>query len=51
MAAFYQKINQSAHITVQWISGTKPREVRLGQIADVLGAEQKSYLIIIDTLD
>lgn len=31
-------LNQSAHITVQGIAGTKPREVQLGSIAKVLGA-------------
>lgn len=31
-------LNQSAHITVQGIAGTKPREVQLGIIAKVLGA-------------
>ncbi|EQC43445.1 cell division protein FtsA [Bacteriovorax sp. Seq25_V] len=31
-------LNQSAHITVQGIAGTKPREVQLSFIAKVLGA-------------
>lgn len=33
-----EQLNQSAHITVQGISGTTSREVPLGHIADVLGA-------------
>ncbi len=33
-----EQLNQSAHITVQGLSGTKPREVQLSLIARVLGA-------------
>lgn len=33
-----EKLNQKAHITVQGLSETKPREVELGRIAQVLGA-------------
>ena len=33
-----EQVNQSAHITVQGISGTKPREIEISSIAKVLGA-------------
>ncbi|MBT3234994.1 MAG: cell division protein FtsA [Bdellovibrionales bacterium] len=33
-----EKLNQSAHITIQGMVGTKEREVQLGMIAEVLGA-------------
>lgn len=33
-----EKVNQAAHITVQGLSGTRPREVRLGEVSEVLGA-------------
>jgi len=41
------KLNQSAHITVHGLSGTKAREVRLGQVAEVLGARADELFTII----
>jgi cell division protein FtsA len=43
-----EQVNQSAHITVQGLSGTKPREVRIGAIASVLGARAEELFNIID---
>ena len=45
-----EKLNQSAHISVQGLSGTKPREIRLGQIAEVLGARSEELFSIVDTV-
>lgn len=45
-----EKVNQSAHITVQGLSGTKPREVRLGLISQVLGARAEELFNIIDSI-
>lgn len=42
-----EQLNQSAHITVQGLSGTKPREVQLSLIADVLGARAEELFQII----
>lgn len=42
-----EQLNQSAHITVQGISGTPAREVPLGQIADVLGARAEELFTFI----
>ncbi|WP_372655957.1 cell division protein FtsA [Halobacteriovorax sp.] len=42
-----EQLNQSAHITVQGLSGTKPREVQLSLIADVLGARAEELFNII----
>lgn len=42
-----EKLNQSAHITVQGLSGTKPREVRLSVIAQVLGARAEELFEIV----
>jgi cell division protein FtsA len=42
-----EQLNQSAHITVQGISGTKPREVQLSVVADVLGARAEELFEII----
>lgn len=42
-----EKLNQSAHITVQGLAGTKPREVRLSMIAQVLGARAEELFEII----
>ena len=42
-----EKLNQSAHITVHGLSGTKPREVRLGQVAEVLGARAEELFTVI----
>jgi cell division protein FtsA len=47
-----EKINQSAHITVNGLSNTKPREVTIGQIADVLGARaEELFNIIVKALE
>jgi cell division protein FtsA len=43
-----EKVNQSAHISVQGLSGTKPREVRLGTVAEVLGARAEELFSVID---
>lgn len=46
-----EQINQSAHITVQGLAGTKPREVQLSLVAEVLGARaQELFEIIADIL-
>lgn len=42
-----EQLNQSAHITVQGISGTKPREVQLSVVADVLGARAEELFDVI----
>ncbi len=42
-----EKLNQSAHITVNGLSGTKAREVRLGQVAEVLGARAEELFAVI----
>lgn len=42
-----EKLNQSAHITVQGLMGTKPREVQLSVIAKVLGARAEELFEII----
>ncbi|MCP4913821.1 MAG: cell division protein FtsA [Oligoflexia bacterium] len=42
-----EKLNQSAHITVQGLSGTEPREVQLSVIAQVLGARAEELFDII----
>lgn len=42
-----ETLNQSSHITVQGISGTKPREVPLSFIAKVLGARADELFNII----
>ncbi len=41
-------LNQSAHITVQGLSGTKSREVQLSVIANVLGARAEELFQVID---
>ena len=47
-----EKLNQSAHITVQGLSGTKSREVQLSLIAQVLGARaEELFGIIKNVLD
>jgi cell division protein FtsA len=47
-----ENLNQSAHITVQGISGTPAREVQLLVIAEVLGARaEELFSIIKDTID
>lgn len=40
-------LNQSAHITVHGLSGSKSREVRLGKIAEVLGARAEELFEIV----
>lgn len=40
-------LNQSAHITVHGLNGSKPREVKLGKIAQVLGARAEELFEII----
>lgn len=45
-----EKVNQSAHISVQGLSGTKPREVRLGTVAQVLGARAEELFSVIDAI-
>lgn len=42
-----EKLNQSAHITVQGLAGTKTREVQLSLIAQVLGARAEELFGII----
>jgi len=42
-----EKVNQSAHISVQGIPGTKPREVQLSVIAKVLGSRAEELLEIV----
>lgn len=42
-----EQLNQSAHITVQGMSGTKPREVQLSVIAQVLGARAEELFELV----
>ncbi len=42
-----EQLNQSAHITVQGLSGTKPREVQLSVVAEVLGARAEELFDVI----
>jgi cell division protein FtsA len=42
-----EQLNQSAHISVQGISGTKPREVQLSVVAEVLGARAEELFDVI----
>lgn len=42
-----EKVNQTAHITVNGLSNTKPREVTIGQIAEVLGARAEELFNIV----
>lgn len=42
-----EQLNQSAHITVQGLSGTKPREVQLSVVAEVLGARAEELYDVI----
>ena len=44
-----ERLNQSAHISVNGLSGTKNREIRLGQIAEALGARAEELFEIIKT--
>lgn len=45
-----EKLNQSAHITVQGLSGTKPREVKLSVVAEVLGARAEELFELISEI-
>lgn len=45
-----ETLNQSAHITVQGLAGTKPREIRLGQVAQVLGARAEELFKLIQNI-
>jgi cell division protein FtsA len=42
-----EQLNQSAHITVQGMSGTKPREVQLSIVAEVLGARAEELFDVV----
>jgi cell division protein FtsA len=42
-----EQLNQSAHITVQGMSGTKPREVQLSLVAEVLGARAEELFDVV----
>jgi len=42
-----EKLNQSAHITVQGLSGMRPREIQLSLIAEVLGARAEELFSLI----
>jgi cell division protein FtsA len=42
-----EQVNQSAHITVQGLQGTKPREVSISVVANVLGARAEELFEII----
>ncbi len=42
-----ESLNQSAQISVQGLSGTKTREIKLSQVADVLGARAEELFDII----
>ena len=43
-----EKLNQSAHITVQGLSGMRPREIQLSLIAEVLGARAEELFNLIN---
>jgi len=45
-----ENLNQSAHITVQGLSGTKPREVKLSVVAEVLGARAEELFDLISEI-
>jgi len=45
-----ERLNQSAHITVNGLSGTKAREVQLGQVAKVLGARAEEIFVIVKNI-
>lgn len=42
-----EKINQSSHISVQGISGTKPREVQISYVASVLGSRAEELFTLV----
>ena len=45
-----EKLNQSAHITVHGLAGTKPRKIALSQVAEVLGARAEELFEIIKNI-
>lgn len=45
-----ESVNQSSHISVQGIPGTKPREVELSIVAKVLGSRAEELLNIVDEI-
>ena len=45
-----ETLNQSAHITVQGWAGTKPREIQLSVVAEVLGARGEELFTIINSI-
>ncbi len=45
-----EQVNQSAHITVQGLTGTKPREVQLSVIAEVLGARAEELFDVVRSI-
>ena len=42
-----EKLNQSAHIMVQGVSGVRPRQAKLSRVAEVLGARAEELFTII----
>lgn len=42
-----EKLNQSTHISVQGLAGTAPREVKVGTVAQVLGARAEELFDIV----
>ena len=45
-----EQVNQSAHITVNGLSNTRQREVKVGQVAEVLGARAEELFTIIQDI-
>lgn len=45
-----ESVNQSAHITVQGIAGTKSREIKIATIAEVLGARAEEVFDIVKNI-
>lgn len=45
-----EQLNQSAHITVQGMSGTRPREVQLSVVAEVLGARAEELFDVVRSM-
>ena len=45
-----EQLNQSAHITVQGISGTKPREIQVSVVAEVLGARAEELFEVVKNI-
>jgi cell division protein FtsA len=47
-----EKVNQSSHVTVNGLSNTKPREVKLGDVAQILGARaEELFSVVQDIID